>query len=102
MNTELLLKYALFAVVFLSIAVIAVLWRRRLVREHVSLTALLAVWGLENGMAVVCLFYRQALGISKPLCYAIYTYSFWTYFLMEYALILMVIYSVFRQAIKPL
>ena len=66
------------------------------------MTALLAVWGLGNGTALLCLFYRQAMGISKPLCYAIYAYSFWAYFFMEFALILLVIYSVFRQAMKPL
>jgi hypothetical protein len=101
-DTKLLLKYALFTVCFLSTGAIALIWRRRLVREHAALTALLAVWGLMNGIAVLCLFYRQALGISKPLCFAIYMYSWWVYFFVEYALILLVIYSVFRQAMKPL
>jgi hypothetical protein len=102
MDTKLLLKYALFAVSFLSMGAIVLLCRRRLVREHAALAALLAVWGLENGVAVLTLFYRQALGLSKDLCFAIYVYSFWIYFFAEYALILMVIYSVFRQAMKPL
>ena len=102
MDSKLLLKYALFAVSFLSLGAIALIWRRRLAREHSALTALLAVWSLGNGTALLCLFYRQAIGISKPLCYAIYEYSFWIYFFTEFALILLVIYSVFRQAMKPL
>lgn len=102
MDTKLLLKYALFAVFFLSMGAIALIWRRRLVREYAALVALLAVFALENGVAVLALFYRQALGISKPLCFAIYVYSYWTYFFMEYALILLVIYSVFRKAMEPL
>lgn len=102
MHTELLLKYALFAVCFLSMGVIALIWRRGLVRDFAVFVALLAVFSLENGIALLALFYRQALGISKPLCFNIYFYSYWVYFFVEYALILMVIYSVFRQAMKPL
>jgi hypothetical protein len=101
-DTKLLLKYALFTVCFLSMGAIALIWRRRLVREHAGLISLLAVWGLGNGTAILCLFYREAMGISRPLCFAIYVYSFWIYFFAEYALILLVIYSVFRQAMKPL
>jgi hypothetical protein len=101
-DTKLLLKYACFAVCFLSTGAIALIWRRRLVREYAALVALLAVWGLEYGIVVLTLFYRQALGISKPVCFAIYIYSWWVYFFAEYALILLVIYSVFNQAMKPL
>lgn len=102
MDTKLLLKFALFAVTFLSVFVGSLVWRRRLVREHAYLVALLSVFGIENGIAVVALFFRQALGIPKPVCYTIYVYSYWVCFFAEYALLLLIIYSVFRQAMKPL
>jgi hypothetical protein len=101
-DTKLLLKYALFAVCFLSTGSIVLIWRRRLVREFAALVALLALFSLDNGIAVLTLFFRQELGISKPVCFAIYFYSWWVYFFAEYALILLIIYSVFKQAMKPL
>ena len=102
MNTILLLKYAIIALSLLSMGVIGLIWHKRLVREFAFLVALLAAFSVESTISVMTLFFRKDIGLSKIAAYNIYLYSHWVSFFVEYALLLMVIYSVFRKAMKPL
>jgi hypothetical protein len=102
MNTELLLKYSMFAMCSLSVGVIVLIWRKRLLRDFGFLVALISVIGLEAGIMVSTLFFREELGIPKLLDYQVYFYSYWISYFVEYGLLLLVIYSVFRQAMKPM
>ena len=102
MDTKLLLKYSILAVCFLSMGVIGLIWRRRVVRDFSALVALLSVLCAEEAISVLTLFFRQDLGMSKLVAYNIYLYSHLISFFVEYALLLLVIYSIFRQAMKPL
>jgi hypothetical protein len=102
MDTKLLLEYSIFADLFMGIGILTLMVRRRLVRDFVFLAAFLVVGCIEEGISVPILFFRKDLGISKVLAYDIYFYSHWIIFFIEYALLLLVIYSVFRQAMKPL
>jgi hypothetical protein len=102
MTTEVLLKYALSGVLLTSAGTFALMLRRRLVREFYFLAALLCVLFVEEGISIATLFFRPELGISRKLDYQIYAYSHWICFFLEYALLTLVIYSVFRKAMKPL
>ena len=102
MNTKLLLEYAMFVEVFLAIGILILMMRKRLLRGFGFLAAFLALDSFENGISIPLLFFRQHLGISKILCYDIYFYSHWVLFFIEYGLLLLVIYSVFQRAMKPL
>jgi hypothetical protein len=102
MDTKLLLEYSIFADLFIGIGILTLLVRKRLVRDFAFLAAFLAVGSLEEMISIPILFFRKDLGISKVLCYDIYYYSHLALFFVEYALLLLVIYSVFRQAMKPL
>jgi hypothetical protein len=102
MDTKLLLEYSIFADLFITIGVLALLARKRLLREFAFLVAFLAVNSIEDVTSIPLLFFRKDLGISKVLCYDIYCISHWAFFFVEYALLLLVIYSVFRKAMKPL
>jgi hypothetical protein len=102
MNTILLLKYSMIAVCVLSISVVAIIWRKRLTRDFAFLVALLVAFGLEEGISVLTLYFRKDLGLSKLAAYNIYFYSHGVCFFAEYALLLLVIYGVFRKAMKPL
>jgi hypothetical protein len=101
-NTKLLLEYSMFAMCSLSVGVIVLIWRKRLLRDFAFLGALISVIGLETGISVLTLFFRKELGIPKQLDYQIYFYSYWISYFVEYALLLLVIYGLFRQAMKPM
>jgi hypothetical protein len=102
MDTKLLLEYSLFADLFITLGVLVVMARKRLYSEFYFLAAFLSIGCLEDGISIPILFFRKYLGISKVLAYDIYFYSHWVISFVEYALLLLVIYSVFRQAMKPL
>jgi hypothetical protein len=102
MNTILLLKYAIIALSVLSMGLVGLIWHKRLVHEFAFLVALLATFSIESSVSVLTLFFRKEIGLSKFAAYNIYLYSHWVSFFVEYALLLLVIYSVFRKAMKPL
>ncbi len=102
MNTKLLLEYAMFGEVFVGIGILILMTRKRLLSDFSSLAAFLVVFSFENCISIPILFFRKYLGVSKVLGYDIYFYSHWVLFFVEYSLLLLVIYSVFRQAMKPL
>ena len=102
MNTKLLLESAMIAETVIPLAILVIIVRKRLLRDFYTLSAFLSVLSLETGSSVALLFFRKELGISKELCYRIYFYSHWVLFFVEYSLLLLVIYSVFKMAMKPL
>lgn len=102
MGMKLLLEYAMFAEIFFGLGILILMMRKHLFRDFGFLAAFLAVDSFENSLSILLLYFRQHLGISKVLCYDIYFYSHWVLFFIEYSLLLLVIYSVFQHAMKPL
>jgi hypothetical protein len=102
MDTKLLMEYSMFADLFFTVGVLVVMARKHLLREFSFVAAFLAIGGIEDASSIPILFFRKYLGISKITAYDIYLYSHWVLFFFEYALLLLVIYSVFRKAMKPL
>jgi hypothetical protein len=102
MNTKLLLEYSIFVDLFITAGVLVVMAHKRLLREFSFLVAYLAVGCVEDGSSILLLFFRKHLGISSIRAYDIYFYSRWVISVAEYALLLLIIYGVFRQAMKPL
>jgi hypothetical protein len=76
--------------------------KKQLLKKFFALTAFLFVMTVGVTISVATLFFRAQLGISKLLDYNIYATSNWICMTIEYALMLMIIYGVFRQAMKPL
>lgn len=102
MNTIWLLRNALFAEVFISIAILVVMWQKSLLRVFYYLAAFLSVFVVETSVSIAILFFRKEIGISKLLAYNIYACTHWISFFILSALLLLIIYSVFRHAMKPL
>jgi hypothetical protein len=102
MSTKLLLEYSLFTELLVASAILVVMALKGLLGKFYALTAFLAVMTISNGVAVTTLYFRRQLGISKVLDYNIYCTSNWICSSVEYALMLLIIYCVFRQAMKPL
>jgi hypothetical protein len=102
MDTKLLMEYSIFADLFITVGVLVLMARKRVLREFAFLGAFLAVGCMEDVISLPILFFRKYLGISKVLAYDIYFCTHWVVFFTETVLLLLVIYSVFRQAMKPL
>ncbi len=102
-TTKLLLEYSLFADLLLATGVLVVMARRRLLDQFASVAAFLAVSAASDLIAIPILFFRRYLfGISVVHAYYVYYYSEWAIGLVEFSLLVIIIYSVFRQAMKPL
>jgi hypothetical protein len=102
MDTKLLLEYSIFVDLFIGVGILMLMLRKHLLRDFHFLAAFLVANCLEDVVSIPILFFRKDLGISKVFAYEIYFYSHWALFFIEYALLLLVIYGVFRQAMKPL
>ncbi len=102
MDTKLLMEYSIFTSLFIEIGVLVLMARKRLFRDFGFLAAFLTANAIECAISIPILFFRKDVGISKVLAYNIYFYSHWVLFFVENVLLLLVIYSVFRQAMKPL
>ena len=102
MVIELLLKYADILIVCFCIGILILMGRKRQLTEFPSLAMLLGVQAVSSAIAVAILFFRQSIHLDIPTAYRIYFYSHWASFTAEAILQLLIIYSVFRLAMKPL
>jgi len=86
----------------MSVACLVIMWRKHLLRDMWGLAAFLAVYTVEIFIAIVLMYFRRDLGIeAHPAWVALY-FTRWTSLLIEYVLLLIVIYGAFRLAMKPL
>ena len=102
MSSKLILNYSSILTATLCFGLSFVLFRKGLAKSFASLIGLLAVRGIMSVITVALLFHRKQLGIPLHLSYDIYFYSYWTSVALQIVLQLMVIYSVYRVAMKPL
>jgi hypothetical protein len=101
-DAKLILEYTMIAECVMAVACLAIMWRKRLLREMWGLAAFLAVYAIEDSFATFLMYFRTNFGIgAHPAWLALY-YSRWTAVLVEYILLLFVIYGAFRMAMKPL
>ena len=102
-TTKLLLEYSLFADLILAVGVLLVMKRQRLLRSFPFLAAFIVANGAADAVAVAILFFRRYLfGISVYQAYDIYFYSEWVLLAVQLALLVFLIYGVFREAMRPL
>jgi hypothetical protein len=102
MSTKILLEYAMFAQTIVAIATILLMWRKQALLKFYALAAFLVVVAASNCVVIAALFFRKQLGMSKLLAYNIFATASWVSLAVQYALMLLIIYGVFRQAMKPL
>jgi hypothetical protein len=83
-------------------ALIALMLQKRVTKTYGFLVALLAVRGIMALASVLLLFHRRELGVEVHSAYRFYFYSYWTSALVQMSLQALVIYGVYRIALKPL
>ena len=97
-----MLEYTMVAQCVGSAVCLVIMWRKRLLRDMWGLAAFLAVFAIEYVISIGLMFYRKELGIDKLFAWHFLWLSRWTCVLIEYVLLLIVIYGAFRLAMKPL
>jgi hypothetical protein len=102
MTTKLLLEYADILTALLCVAVLVAMWRRRALRDFALLATFLATEFVNQSIQVPLMFFRRSTGISVGSAYNILFYSHTAIFCIQSLLLIGVIYSVFRLAMRPL
>ena len=102
MATEALLKYSSIAFIALCVGILVLMARKQLLAKFPLLATLLCVDAIAGTITVAILFFRQALGIEIHAAYKIYFYTHWVSLVAEGILRILIIYSVFSLAMKPL
>jgi hypothetical protein len=101
-DTKLLLEYTMMTECVWAVACLILMWRKGLLRDLWGLGAFLAAFTVEYVISIGLMFFRKELGIERQLAWHVLWLSRWTCIVIEYALLLIVIYSAFRSAMKPL
>lgn len=102
MQTKVLLEYANIAEVALSVAVLLVMWRKRLLREFPVLALFLIVQTFNVATSTALIFFRKELHLEKAQAYYIYFCTYWFCYAITAILLVLIIQSVFRIAMKPM
>jgi hypothetical protein len=97
-----IIEYSQFALLTLTCCTLLLMWRKRALANFSSLTAFLAVVGLDQVISIPLLFFRKYTGLSRATDYAVYFYSHWIIAAVQTALMIAVIYNVFYLAMRPM
>lgn len=96
-----LLNVFSLAQVFFCLGVFSVIALRGVLRIYPSLAAFVGVLALGESVRVSILYYRAALGIPKTLAYRVLFLSEWATQLLELSLLVLIIYGLFSEAMRP-
>lgn len=99
---KLVLQYATIVAAIVCFLSIGVIIRKRATKTYGFLLGLLGVRGAMAVITIAILFHRHALSLSVAQAYTLYFYSYWTSAVLQLVLKLLVIYAVYRVAMKPL
>ena len=102
MDTKLVLEYTMIAECVMAVACLVIMWRKRLLRDMWGLAAFLAVYAIEIFISIGLMYFRKEIGIAAHPAWVALYYTRWVSLLIEYGLLLTVIYGAFRLAMKPL
>lgn len=102
MNTKALLEASLFLQIGIGVTVLATIILRRAYRVFPQLTVLLGVMALEGCVSLLLLFFRKYLHLSIGVAYPVLFYSTWIFGAVSCLLRILIIYSVFAEAMRPL
>lgn len=102
MDTKLILEYTMMVECLASVVCLVIIWRKRLLRDMWGLAAFLAVCAVEIFISIGLMYFRREIGITPHQAWMSLYFTKWIGLLIEYVLLLIVIYGAFRLAMKPL
>lgn len=102
MSTMLWLRDLSIAECAVCFCVLGIMFYKRQVREFGSLMGLIALRAISGSILVPLLFFRKETGISIATAYDVYFFTFWISAAAQGLLLVIIIYSVYNKAMKPL
>jgi hypothetical protein len=97
-----LLRYANIIELTMGLIVLAIMWRKQLIREFPLLAAYLSVQTLNVAVSTPLLFFRKDLHIPLPVAYSVYFTTYWICYVVQAFLLVFIIHGVFSAAMRPL
>ncbi len=101
MSDRMLLELVSALQVLASIVVLAIMLRRRVAVIFPALVAYLAVTTTGNLITVPLLLFHGHLHITGKLSYQLYFYTFYGVQVVAFCLVVLVIYGIFSEAMRP-
>jgi hypothetical protein len=102
MSVKLGLEYANFALAALCVLVPMLMWRKGLIRQFPLPLVLLVAQGLDAVIKLATLYFRKPLGMNITTSINLYFYGGWILSILTDILRIVIIYSVFQFAMRPL
>jgi hypothetical protein len=102
MSVKLFLEYSEFTLLAVAVVNLLLMWRRGVLKTFASLTAFLVVVAMADMVSIPLLFFRRNLGIDKLTAWSLYVNSELFFGVIQMALMIAIIYSVFHTAMRPL
>ena len=102
MTTKILLEYTMIAELLVALGTTVLILRKRLQGAFGFVASFLAIFAAEMGVSIATMYFRRDFGLSRELSYRIYFTTHVACFFIEHALLLLIVYGVFRSAMKPL
>ncbi len=101
MSAKMLVEYVSIAECVLCLAVFCLIWYRKQVADYPMLAVFLIVRALGGALTLLPLFFRRELGLSKPVAYNIYFYSYWPSAVFEAIVMVLLVYGIYKMALAP-
>ena len=101
MSAEFVLKYASILHIVISAAVLVALCSRRALQDFPALSVLLLTNIVSEGASLAALFFRRACHLPIATAYHLLYWSGWVADLLSFILVILVIYGVFAEAMRP-
>lgn len=102
MAIKALLEAALFLQIGMGLTVLGVILFRGANEIFPQLAWLLGANALENGISLAIMFFRKRLHLSMDVAYPVLFYSTWIFSAVSCLLRILIIYSVFAEAMRPM
>ncbi len=101
MATEHLLKYLSVLQILISITLLLIMLKRRVAPVFPALVSFVALASLSTVIKIPLMFYRQTLGIDRVTAYEVYFASGWLSQIGCLCLLVLIIYGLFSEAMRP-
>jgi hypothetical protein len=101
MSAIALVKSVSIAEFFFLTGLLLLMWNRKAIREFPMLAAFIICRSVSGAIAIAVLFFRAELGISRPIAYDIYLYSYWPSCILQAILMVLLVYGIYSMALAP-
>jgi len=110
MSAKLLVEWVSISELLLCLSVLGIMWKRKMFANLPFLAVFLVVRSIYGTISLSMLFFRKELsmlffgndlGLSRVRAYETYFFSFWTAFILQAILMMVIVYGIYSLALAP-